>query len=289
MQRNPRIGSTDLFFALILLVLGGCNHNPNAHTNRITIKGSDTMVNLMSDLAEEYAHVQPRVGVAVTGGGSGTGIAALINGTTDICASSRAINATELNAATARSVSPQRVTLGLDGIAVMVNSQNPVSELALDQLKKIYTGEYDNWRDVGGPDQSILVLTRESSSGTFLFFRERVLNNADYASTVLMLPSNAAVTKAVTESAAAIGYGGLAYAEQSAAKILRIRVTPDSVAVLPTVAAVQTFRYPITRPLYLYTNGEPAGNVKSFLEFCLSEAGQKIVTDAGFVTVPEPQ
>ena len=247
------------------------------------------MVNLMSNLAEEYMKAHPGTVVAVTGGGSGTGIAALINGTADICASSRAFKNEEIKTANSKNVNPTPVSIGLDGLAVMVNPSNPVSELSLEQLQKIYTGEYTNWKDVGGPDRPIVLLSRESNSGTYVYFQEHVLNKKDYAKSALLMPSTAAVAKSVSDDAAAIGYGGIAYAEHAAVKTILVKNTADAPAIRPTMETVLDGSYPIARPLFLYTNGAPAGDVKIFVDYCLSGAGQKVVMDTGYIPSPAAQ
>jgi phosphate transport system substrate-binding protein len=256
-----------------------------AADNVLTVKGSDTMVNLMSNMAEAYMKLHPDVDVAVTGGGSGTGIAALINGTTDICAASRLMKKEELDQAHAKKLDPQTTVVGLDGISIMVNPANPVNELTLEQLKKIYTGEYTRWSEVGGPDQPIVLLSRESNSGTYVFLQEHVLQKADYAASARLLPSTAAITESVSQDRWAIGYGGVAYAEHAKVKTVKIKATVDSPAVAPSAATVHDGSYPISRPLYLYTNGAPAGTVQSFVEYCLSDAGQGIVTETGYISV----
>jgi phosphate transport system substrate-binding protein len=253
----------------------------------IQVKGSDTMVNLMSNMAEAYMKAHPDVSIAVTGGGSGTGIAALINGTTDICAASRMMKKEEIDQAQSRNVTPVETKIALDGISLMVNRKNPVSELTLEQLKNIYTGVYTNWSDVGGPNQPIIVLSRESNSGTYVFMQEHVLEKKDYASTVRLMPSTAAVAKSVTDDKWAIGYGGVAYAEHADVKTIHVKKTPDAPAVAPTDVTVHDGSYPISRPLFLYTNGAPTGVVKAFVDYCLSPEGQKIVEDTGYITITE--
>jgi phosphate transport system substrate-binding protein len=251
----------------------------------LVIKGSDTMVNLMSNLAEAYMKLHSGVDIAVTGGGSGTGIAALLNSTTDICASSRLMKDSELEQARTRKLDPQTTIIGLDGIAIMVNPANPISELTLEQLKKIYTGEYTRWSEVGGPDQPIVVLSRESNSGTYVYFQEHVLEKADFSSKARLMPSTAAITQSVTEDRWAIGYGGVAYAEHAQVKTVKVKATADAAPVAPSEVTVHDGSYPISRPLYLYTNGAAAGTAQSFIEFCLSSAGQGIVTETGYITV----
>jgi len=253
----------------------------------IQVKGSDTMVNLMSNLAEAYMKAHPDASIAVTGGGSGTGIAALINGTTEICASSRTLKKEETDLALSRNVNPVETTIALDGISLMVNKKNPVSELTLDQLKNIYTGVYTRWSDVGGPDQPIIALSRESNSGTYVYFQEHVLQKKDYSSTVHLMPSTSAITKSVSQDQWSIGYGGVAYAEHADVKTIRVKTTPDAPAVAPSEATVHDGSYPISRPLFLYTNGEPAGTIEAFIEFCLSAEGQKIVVETGYITITE--
>jgi phosphate transport system substrate-binding protein len=251
----------------------------------INIKGSDTMVNLMSNLAEAYMNAHKDASIAVTGGGSGTGIAALLNGTTTICASSREMKDEEKITAASKNIHPVSLTVGLDGLSVMVNKSNPVSELTLDQLKRIFTGEITNWKDLGGMDKPIQLLSRESNSGTYAYFQEHVLKKADFATTTRLLPSTAAICKSVTDDQGSIGYGGIAYAEHANVKTINVKVTDSSPAVTPSTATVLDGSYPISRPLFLITNGEPSGDTKDFIDFCVSEAGQKIVTDTGYITV----
>jgi phosphate transport system substrate-binding protein len=276
-------------FVLMTAIVAVFAYGPTAQAagKMIQIKGSDTMVNLMSNLAEAYMKAHPDVSVAVTGGGSGTGIAALINGTTDICAASRAFKPEEVKLAESKKIEPTAVTIGLDGISVMVNKKNPVSELTLEQLRKIYTGEFTRWSEVGGPDQPILVLSRESNSGTYVYFQEHVLEKSDYANTVQLMPSTAAICQSLTEDVNAIGYGGVAYAEHADVKTIKVKKDADSPAVAPSEATVLDGSYPISRPLFLYTDGAPTGDVKAVVDFCLSMEGQKIVTETGYIPVPK--
>lgn len=274
--------------ALALLILGfGTATLPANAQNYIQIKGSDTMVNLMSDLAEAYMNAHPDVSIAVTGGGSGTGVAALLNGTTEICASSRDLKDKELQLAAQKKITPVRTAIALDGLAVMVHPQNPVSELTMEQLKKIFTGEYTRWSNVGGPDQPIIVLSRESNSGTYVYFQEHVLDKSDFTPRARLMPSTAAVASSCAEDKWAIGYGGVAYAENSPVKAIMVKANAEAVAVGPTEAAVHDGSYPISRPLFVFTNGEPRGITKAFIEFALTDAGQKIVVEAGYMTMPK--
>jgi len=247
----------------------------------IQIKGSDTMVHLASTWAEEFMKANQGMELAVTGGGSGTGIAALINGTTDICAASRSIKPEEIEEAKSKNVEPKEFVVASDGIALVVNPDNPIDELSTEQLREIFTGEVTNWSEVGGPDAEILVLSRESSSGTYVFFQEHVLDKQDYAAHARLMPATSGIIQSAGEDRWAIGYVGLGYVADAGAKVKALRVD----GVEPSEATVLDGSYPIARPLHLYTNGEPRGSVKEFVDFCLSEQGQKIVKEQGYVPV----
>ncbi|MFH0910000.1 MAG: phosphate ABC transporter substrate-binding protein [Planctomycetota bacterium] len=259
-----------------------------AEQKTVTVKGSDTMVNLASFWAEAFMKKAPGIDVTVTGGGSGTGIAALLNGTTDICNASRKIQEKELDEAAKRGIAPREHVAALDGIAVVVNPANPVSELTLEQLKKIYIGTYPRWSAVGGPDWAIVLLSRETSSGTYAFFQEEVLGRMDYAPSALLMPATSAIVQAVAEDKGAIGYVGLGYPEEAKGKVkvLKVKKDKDAPAVAPTVGTVPSGEYPIARALYLYTNGEPKGSIRAYIDFCRSAEGQKIVEALGFVPLP---
>jgi len=253
----------------------------------LTIKGSDTMVQLTSAWAEAFMKARPEVEIAVTGGGSGTGFAALLNGTTDLCAASREISEKEKKQAEQKGIKPIEVTVARDGIAVVVHPQNPVGVLTMEQLKKIYTGAYTKWSQVGGPDEAIILLSRESNSGTYMFFQEHVLEKADYAQATRLMPATSAIVQAVSTDKTAIGYIGLGYAVEAKGKVkmLAVKAHEDAPAITPSEEAVKAGTYAIARKLYFYANGTPGGAAKDFVEFCLSEAGQKIVRETGYVTV----
>jgi len=253
----------------------------------LTIKGSDTMVHLVSTWAEDYMDANPNVEISVTGGGSGTGIAALINGTTDICAASRGIKEKETTLAEKRNVHPKEIVVARDGIAVVVNPSNPVSALSIEQLGKIFTGAYTNWSQVGGPDQNIIVLSRESSSGTYVFFQEHVLNKKDYTPKARLMPATSAIIQAVGEDKWAIGYVGLGYAVEAGNKVKPLAVSDGGPAIAPSEATVKSGEYSISRPLFLYTNGEPTGQIKDFVDYCLNKKGQQIVRDTGYIAISE--
>jgi phosphate transport system substrate-binding protein len=253
----------------------------------VTVKGSDTMVQLVSAWAEAFMKTHPDAEVSVTGGGSGTGIAALINGTTDLCAASREMAEKEKTALEEKGGKPVESVVARDGISVVVNPRNPINELTMEQLRKIFTGAYARWSQAGGPDQDIIVLSRESSSGTYVFFQEHVLNKEDYTQKARLMPATSAIIQAVAADAGAIGYVGLGYAEEANGKVKILRVKKDaaSPAITPSEETVKSGAYPVARALYIYANGTPSGAAKDFLDCCLSDAGQKIVRQTGYVTV----
>ena len=253
----------------------------------LTIKGSDTMVHLVSSWSEAFMKNNPDLEVSVTGGGSGTGIAALLNGTTDICASSRDMQQKEYDLAGQKGLSPQEFIVARDGLAVVVNPGNPVQELTSEQIAKIYTGVYTNWNQLGGPDQEIIVLSRESSSGTYVFFQEHVLNKKDFTPQARLMPATSAIVQSVATDAWAIGYVGLGYALEAGdqVKMLLIKANENSAAVEPSEATVTSGEYPIARPLHFYTGGQPQALAQRFIDFCLSSQGQQIVRETGYVAV----
>ncbi len=254
-----------------------------AAAGAVTVKGSDTMVILAQRWAEEYMKKNPGKKVQVTGGGSGTGIAALINGTTEIADASRAIKEEEIAKVRERfNVVPSETPVAKDGVAIYVNDANPVAQLTPDQIKGIYMGDVTNWKQVGGNDAPIVLYSRENSSGTYVFVKEHVLKNGDYASNAQTLPGTAAVVNAVAKEKNGIGYGGAAYAK--GVKEVRI-VGTDGQAWLPNAENVKSGKYPLSRPLFMYTRGKPSGEAKEFIEFCLSPAGQAIVTQVGYYPI----
>ena len=279
-----------LSLVLASLVLVGCsdkNKVEKAAPKYITIKGSDTMVHLASAWAESFMKTHPDADISVTGGGSGTGIAAMLNGTTDICIASRSIKAKEITLAKEKGLNPNEIVTSRDGIAVVVNPENPINELTIEQIGKIYTGVYTNWSDLGGPDEDIVILSRESSSGTYVFFQGHVMKKKDYSPNAMLMPSTSAIIQSVTQDKWAIGYVGLGYGVQAGDKVKMLPVmnAADSPAVVPSVATVQDATYGIARPLHFYTNGTPEGLTKDFVDFVLSEAGQEIVLETGYVPV----
>ncbi|HEY3376188.1 MAG TPA: phosphate ABC transporter substrate-binding protein [Armatimonadota bacterium] len=259
----------------------------SATKDMVTVVGSDTMVHLVSAWAEGYMKVHPGAGITVTGGGSGPGIRALIDGTTAICAASRPMDAKETADATKAGFTPKEYHVALDGISVIVNPGNALNEVTMEQLKKIFTGASNDWKQIGTGSGPIEVISRESSSGTYKFFQEHVMKKEDYAASAKMMPATASIIQTVGQDAGAIGYVGLGYAAgaKGSIKVLRVKKDAKSPAVTPSEATVKDGSYPVARPLFLYTRGEASGAAKAFIDYCLSPAGQQIVKDTGYVTV----
>lgn len=250
----------------------------------ITVKGSDTMVILAQQWAETYQAKQPGVSIRVTGGGSGTGISALINGTTDICNASRPMSRSERQQLKTRYGSPGvEVRVAKDGITIYTNPSNPVKKLSTNQLKGIFTGEITNWKQLGGKDARIIMYGRENSSGTYVFFREHILENEDYASSVQTLPGTAAVVNAVAKDQNGIGYGGYGYAK--GVQVVQISATDNGTAYTPSEQTVANGTYPISRYLYCYLRNRPTGAVKTYIDWMLSSEGQQIVKKVGYFPI----
>jgi phosphate transport system substrate-binding protein len=256
-----------------------------AFAGNISIKGSDTMVRLGQRWAEEYMKTHKDVTLQVSGGGSGIGIAALLNGGTDICEASRDMKPQEYADAESKGMKIHRVAVALDGIAVFVNDANPVKQLSLEQLRGIYTGSITDWKDVGGPSHIIILYGRENNSGTYAFFKEHVLKNEDYADVTQTLPGTAAVVNAVAQDKFGIGYGGLAWGKGVRAMVLKKdEKTPG---VEPSVETVVNGTYPISRELYWFFSNAPTGELKDLLNWALSTDGQKIAADIDYVPLPK--
>ena len=250
---------------------------------RVTIKGSDTMVILVQRWTEAYPD-KKTTEFQVTGGGSGTGIAALINGTTNICASSRPIKKDEVVQLEKKfGYKGLEIRVAMDGLAIYVHKSNPVKQLSMAQVKDIFTGKVTNWKHVGGNDKPILLYSRENNSGTYEFFKEHVLNKQDFAASAQHMAGTAALINAVSKDMNAIGFGGAAYAKN--VKALPIAKDPSSKAVTPTAATIHDGSYPISRFLYFYLNQKPAGSVKKFIDWVISPAGQKVVTEVGYYPI----
>jgi phosphate transport system substrate-binding protein len=252
----------------------------------ITVKGSDTMVILGQRWAETYMGKNQGTTIQVTGGGSGTGIASLINGTCDIAESSRPMKDAEKDQTKQkRGKAVVEIPVALDALAVYVHEKNPVSELSIPQLKSIYTGAVKNWKDVGGKDERIILYGRENSSGTYVYFKEHVLENADYFPTTQTLPGTAAVINAVARDARGIGYGGIAYGK--GIKHVRVKKDANSPAIEPSMTNAQSGAYPISRFLFWYFAGQPAGDLKKFADWVMTKDGQAVVDNVGYYPLPD--
>ena len=282
------------FFLLTAFVLTSCGPTPSAgtasdsQTAYIENKGSDTIVNLALAWAERYQGEHPDIRISVTGGGSGTGIAALVNKTVDIANASRKIKSEGTDQAKANGVDPIEHIIARDAIAVIVNPENPVNELTLQQISDIYSGKITNWSEVGGEDRPIVRLSRETNSGTHVYFLETVLRLGSkedktlFSMDTLLLPSSEGIIAEVRQNPNAIGYDGLGYVPKDL-KMLAIAKEAGGAYVLPSIPTVNDKTYAIARDLYMYTNGEPTGAVKDYLDWILSPEAQQIVAELGFV------
>ncbi|MBV6395420.1 MAG: Phosphate-binding protein PstS [Anaerolineales bacterium] len=259
-------------------------------TSYIENKGSDTIVNLALAWAEKYQIEHPDIRISVTGGGSGTGITALIGGSADLASASRKIKQEEIAEAQKNGIEPVEHVIARDAIAVIVNLENPVSELTLQQISDIYSGKIQNWSEVGGEDRPIVRLSRETNSGTHIYFLETVLrlgekeNKTLFSMDTLLLPSSEGIVAEVRQNPNAIGYDGLGYVPHDVKKIA-IATSAHEAYVLPSAATVNDKSYPIARDLYMYTAGEPTGILKDYLDWILSPEAQEIVLQLGFVPI----
>jgi len=259
-------------------------------TAYIENKGSDTIVNLALAWAEQYQSDNTNIRISVTGGGSGTGIAALINGTVDLANASRQIKKEEIAEAQSKGIDPVEFVIARDAIAVIVNPENPVSELTLQQISDIYSGKLTNWTQVGGEDRPIVRLSRETNSGTHVYFLETVLRLGDkenktlFSMDTLLLPSSEGIIYEVRQNPNAIGYDGLGYVPHDL-KMIAIAKEAGGAYVLPSADTVNDDTYPIARDLYMYTAGQPSGAIKAYLDWIISPAAQAIVTKLGFVPI----
>jgi phosphate transport system substrate-binding protein len=286
---------------LVIGLLSACGANNQASANNaipsqistIVNKGSDTLVNLALAWAENYHQINPQVEISVTGGGSGTGIAALINGTVDLANASRQIKVEEIQQAAANGIDPVEHIVARDAIAVIVNPQNPVSQLTLQQLSDIFSGKINNWNELGGEDRPVVRLSRETNSGTHVFFLENVIRMGDpgnhtlFSPDTLLLPSSEGITAETRDNPNVIGYDGLGYVT-SEVKVIAVAKDPSRPFVLPSAESVNQGEYPIARDLYMYTNGEPKGPVFNYLEWIMTPVAQAVVVQLGFVPLVNP-
>jgi phosphate transport system substrate-binding protein len=287
------------FLLIFLILLTACRAAVDAEADQAGIgldraiqnKGSDTLVNLALAWAEAYREIEPTVAIAVTGGGSGTGIAALLNGTVDMANSSRDISATEQALAAQLGIDIREHIVAIDALAVIVHLDNPVEHLTVAQIADIYTGRITNWREVGGNDAPIILLSRETNSGTHVYFLEEVLRGGDrqnrdiFAPQTLLMPSSVGITSELRRNPNAIGYEGLGYVDLAHEKVIHVAATEAGPYVEPSVATAATGEYPIARDLYIYTVGEPGGEIARYLDWILGPAGQAIVAELGFVPI----
>jgi phosphate transport system substrate-binding protein len=281
------------------LLLQGCSSytsssgQDSVSTSYIENKGSDTIVNLALAWAEAYQKIHPEVSISVSGGGSGTGLTALINGSIPLANASRQIKPEELAAAKANGLDPQEFVIARDAIAVIVNPENPVDHLTLQQLSAIYRGEITNWNEVGGEDRPIVCLSRETNSGTHVFFLESVIrlgNKEDktiFTADTLLLPSSEGIISEVRDNPNAIGYDGLGYVTSEVKMVALSPKDKPTNFVIPSAESVSNGSYPISRNLYMYTQKPPTGELKIYLDWIVSSDAQKIVTTLGFVPIVE--
>lgn len=287
MYINPRLKF--LLFALLVASCGkpGDPANPLS-TQAIENKGSDTLVNLALAWAEAYQDQNPETRISVTGGGSGTGLAALINGTVDIANASRSIKSEEIASAELNGITPVEFVVARDAIAIIVNPNNPVERLTIAQLSDIYSGKINNWSEVGGEDRPIVRLSRETNSGTHVYFLENVLRQGNkedrtlFSVNTLLLPSSEGISAEIRQNPNAIGYDGLGYVTPDV-KVLAVARDDSEEYILPSPEMVNNFQYPIARDLYMYTAGQPTGEILVYLDWILGDDAQSIVTKLGFV------
>jgi len=299
MRRENRLGYLFILLAVIPMLIIGCKKKTDdVEKTVITVKGSDTMVNLSQKWAEEYMKLHPEVSIQVNGGGSGTGIAALLNKTTEIANASREVKSSEVEDAKSKGVTPFVYNVALDGIAVIVNPKSDVDSLTIQQVSDIFSGKITNWKKVGGADLPITLYGRENSSGTYEFFKEHVLGKVDgkqvdYSPSTQVLQGTSALGEAVARDVKGIGYGGVGYfAERNDVKILHIKKDENSPAYSPSennkvnYELIWSGDYSISRYLYCYTNGEATGKLKDFMDFILSPEGQKVVETMEYIPLP---
>ena len=287
--------SVGLKLALVVLVtflVVGCGEQvePNEPAGFIQVKGSDTLVNAAQKVAEEFMKEYPHIFVAITGGGSGVGIASLINKTCDVATASREMKPKEIELAQKRGVFPKEFVVAYDGVAVIINNSNPVDKLTIEDLHGIFTGKTTNWKEFGGKDIPIVTLSREVSSGTHIYFKEEVVqlgkkgSSEEFSTQTLLLTSSQAIVEEVAANESAIGYLGMGYVSERTKPLL---VAKGGEFYPPDVNNVIKKTYPLSRPLYFYTNGQPQGITKMFIAFTLSTMGQQQFIETGFVPVGE--
>ena len=277
---------------LVLALVIGVMFSGAVEANTIEVRGSDTQVNLVSNFAEAYMEKNPEVMISVTGGGSSTGISGLINGSIDLANSSRQISESELEQARERGVEPTRIIIALDGLSVITHPDNPVQELTLAEIGDIFRGEITNWSDVGGNDQEISLYGRQSNSGTFVFFRENVVED-DFSDNKMRMNGNAQIVEGVKNDSSAIGYVGVGYAVEDGSiadglQMISVATAEGEPYVTPLDPEnVAEGLYPLARPLHHYSDGAPQGTLADYIDFVLSDDGQEIAVESGFYPITE--
>ncbi|MDK2893186.1 PstS family phosphate ABC transporter substrate-binding protein [Methanohalophilus sp.] len=289
MASKTKLWSITLVLIMILALFGaGCTGNGDEtegddegamEAESILLTGSTTVLPLAQAAAETYMEIHPEQSITVNGGGSGVGIAALIDGSTDIAMASRKIKDSEVGEAEANGVTPVEHVIAWDGLAVIVNPENPIDQLTYAQIRGIYDGSISNWADVGGEDMEIVVQSRDSSSGTYEYFKEEILEDGEYRQDALAASSNGAVVQAVAQNDAAIGYIGYAYLDDS---VKAVDVDKDGTMVAATTENILAGDYPLSRPLHFYTDGEPTGLAEDFIDFIFSDEGTEIINEVGY-------
>ncbi|WP_207205292.1 PstS family phosphate ABC transporter substrate-binding protein [Methanolobus psychrotolerans] len=293
MISNKLLKNMTIYFVVLLIIAIaftgiGCVDKENtedtdiSQTSSITIKGSDTVLPLSQAESEDFMYANPYKSITVIGGGSGVGIAALIDGEVEIAMASREMKGSEIEKAQANGINPVETVIAWDGIAVVVNPENPIKQLTFEQLKGIYNGSISNWADVGGENRVITVITRDSSSGTYEYFKEEILVEDQYRQDALVQPATGAIVQEIAQNKGAIGYIGYAYLDKS---ITALEIDSGDGFVDATTENIMSGDYPLARPLLYYTNGEPSGLAKEFIDYVLSSTGQDIVSDVGYFPV----
>jgi phosphate transport system substrate-binding protein len=272
---------------MVMSLLTSCQERHPPQTGSVQLKGSETLRPLLTMSAEDFMTRRPQVDVIVQGGGSGTGIAALLHGTADIGMASRELSEKERQYADRQGLKIQAFGIALDGIAVVVHPHNPVEILTIQQLREIFTGVKQSWQDVGGAPNPITLWSRMDGSGTALLFRQRVLGDQNYGGGVHQLPTNEGVVTEVASRPWAIGYTsfGAVQVARGRVKTIALQGSPQTPAVTPTPDTIRDQSYPLARILHLYTASEPTGVVRDFIDFCLSSRGQELVSKAGYLAV----
>jgi len=292
MSYNFRLIISGAIFFVILTTMIGCSKKEAAE-NSIQIKGSDTEVNLVQRLSEVYMEKLPGASIAVTGGGSGTGIAALINKQTDIANSSRPMKSAEIEQARAKGVEPVPIIFALDGLAVITHESLPIDSLNIKEVADVFKGKISNWKSLGGPDLEISMYGRQSNSGTFVYFRDTVLKG-DYSPTVRRMNGTAQIVESVRKDKSGIGYVGIGYVVNDTGKVIseikvqKLAKDANSPPVSPLESEdVKSGAYPLSRPLFQYTNGMPAGKILEFVQFELSSEGQELIENEGYYPITD--